>query len=74
MEAAIEEAILHPERVVQFFTDPETRLYYRFYGGTRVGNKYLTVIVKVKQGDAFVLTAYLTDRIKRGVQLWPNES
>jgi hypothetical protein len=74
MEAVIEEAILHPERVVQFFTDPETRLYYRFYVGTRVGNQYLTVIVKVKQGDAFVLTAYLTDRIKRGVQLWPNES
>ncbi len=74
MEAAIEEALLYPERVVQFLTDPETRLYYRFYVGTRVGNKYLTVIVKVKQGDAFVLTAYLTDRIKRGVQLWPNES
>jgi hypothetical protein len=73
MEAAIEEALLHPERVVQSFTDPEARLYYRFYVGTRTGNKYLSVIVKAKQGDAFVLTAYLTERIKRGVQLWPNE-
>lgn len=34
MEAAIEEALLHSERVVQSFTDPETRLYYRFYVGS----------------------------------------
>lgn len=59
---------------MQFFTDPEARLDSRFDVGSRVGNKYLCVIVKAKQGDAFVRTAYLTDRIKRGVQRWPNES
>jgi hypothetical protein len=74
MEAAIEDTLLHPERVVQSFADPEARLYYRFYVGTCVGDKYLCVVVKVKQDDAFVLTAYLTDRIKRGVQLWPKEN
>ena len=38
MEAAIAEALLHPERVVQSFTDPEARLYHRFFVSTRVGN------------------------------------
>jgi len=74
MEAAIENTLLHPDRVVQSFADPEARLYYHTYIGTRVGDKYLCVIVKVKESDAFVLTAYLTDRIKRGVQLWPQEN
>jgi hypothetical protein len=74
MEPAMEEALLRPERVVVSFSDPEARLYYRFYVGTRVGDKYLCVIVKVRDDDAFVLTAYLTDKVKRGVQLWPREN
>ena len=41
------------------------------YVGTRVGDKYLCVVVKVVGDDAFVLTAYLTDTIKKGHQLWP---
>ncbi len=40
----------------------------------RVGDRYLCVVVKVAGDDAFVLTAYLTDRIKKGVALWPRES
>jgi ferredoxin-NADP reductase len=42
--------------------------------GTRVGDKSLRVVVKVVAGNAFVLTAYLTDRIKQGMQLWPSAS
>lgn len=74
MERAIEDVLLRPERVAESLSDPQARLYYRFYVGTRVGDKYLCVIVKVRDEDAFVLTAYLTDSIKRGVQLWPKES
>jgi hypothetical protein len=71
MEAAIEETLLQPERVVQSFSDPRARLYYRFYFRTLVGGKYLCVVVKALDADAFLLTAYLTDRIKKGVPLWP---
>ena len=74
MEQAIEETLLRPERVVESFSDPEARLYYRFYFGTMVGDKYVCVVVKVMGADALVLTAYLTDKIKRGVQRWPGES
>ena len=71
MEPAIEETLLHPERVVRSFSDPQARLYYRFYFRTMVGSKFLCVVVKTLDDDAFVLTAYLTDRIKKGVVLWP---
>ncbi len=71
MEGAIEETLRNPERVVQSFSDPQAHLYYRFYFRTIVGGKYLCVIVKTLASDAFVLTAYLTDRIKKGVPLWP---
>ena len=71
LEPAIEETLLHPERVVQSFSDPQAHLYYRFYFRTIVGNKFLCVVVKTLDNDAFVLTAYLTDRIKKGVALWP---
>ena len=71
MEAAIEEALLKPERVVQSFSDPQAHLYYRFHFRTVVGRKFLCVVVKALEEDAFVMTAYLTDRIKRGEVLWP---
>lgn len=37
-----------------------------------VGGKYLCVVVKVTNGDAFVMTAYLTNKIKRGNAIWPS--
>ena len=73
MEQAIEETLARPEKVVESLSDPDTRLYYRYYLGTRVGDKYLCVIVKLGGEDAFVVTAYLTDRVKRGVLIWPKE-
>ena len=41
---------------------------------TAVGDKYFCVVVKVVGNDAFVLTAYLTDTIKKGRQVWPTET
>ena len=70
-EGAIEETLRTPERVLGSLFDSEARLYYRFYRETTVGAKYLCVVVKITQGDAFVLTAYLTDSVKRGWRLWP---
>ncbi|MBI3157016.1 MAG: hypothetical protein HYZ20_16670 [Burkholderiales bacterium] len=71
LDAAIEQALRQPEVVIQSASDPQANLYYRYYVGTMVGDKYLCVVVKVMPADAFVLTAYLTDKVKRGVQLWP---
>jgi len=62
-----------PERVVESFSDPQAKLYYRYYFVTIVGDKYLCVVVKNIDADAFVLTAYLTDRIKKGRSIWPRK-
>lgn len=72
-EEAIEETLGHPQKVVESYSDPQARLYYRFYMGTQVGDKHLCVVVKVVGEDAFVLTAYLTDKVKKGVQIWPRK-
>jgi hypothetical protein len=73
MEARIGETIARPERVVESLSDLEARLYYRYYVGTSVGNKHLAVVVKLTVDDAFVVTAYLTDKPKSGKLLWPKE-
>lgn len=62
LEHAIEETLRTPARVVESMSDAQARLYYRYYVGTRVGDKYLCVVV---------LTAYLTDTVKKGRLLWP---
>ena len=36
--------------------------------------KHLCVVVKILVDDAFVVTAFLTDRVKKGTLLWPKES
>ncbi len=73
LESAIEQTLARPETVIESLSDPQARLYYRYYVGTRVGDKYLCVVVKVSRDDAFLVTAYLTDRVKRGVQIWPKK-
>ncbi len=44
-----------------------------FYARTRVGDKWLCVVVKYLQDDAFVITGYLTDKLKAGEILWPTK-
>ena len=48
MEARIEETLASPERVIESLSDSEAHLYYRFYVGTQVGDKYLCVISGVR--------------------------
>lgn len=74
MMGKMEQTLLQPERVMQSMSDEAARLYYRYYFGTKVGDKYLCVVVKSKNKEAFVLTAYLTDTIKKGAMLWPKKS
>ena len=74
MGDAIQETLRSPDVVVRSRIDPKAHLYHRFYFGTRVGEKYLCVVVKIQDTDAFVLTAYMTDKIRRGEVLWRAKS
>lgn len=67
---SIAQTIKDPEIVIQSLSDENTHLYYRFYQKLTIGAKYLCVVVKSRGEDAFVVTAYFTDRPKRGEVLW----
>ncbi len=71
LEQAIADTLRQPSLVIQSLSDSSAALHYRFYFGTRVGDKWLCVVVKYSALDTFVLTAYLTDKPKKGTQLWP---
>ena len=66
------QTLVEPDQVIQSLSDPDVRLYHRFYGTSRVGAKHLCVVVKWRAEDAFLVTAYFTDRPKRGRVLWPS--
>ncbi len=71
MMAAIEHVLLLPQLVRLSRSDPAVRLFYEFQLQTVVGAKWLCVVVKYLATDAFVVTAYLTDKPKPGADLWP---
>jgi hypothetical protein len=73
MDSALEETLTAPQLVIRSVTDDSAKLNYRYYYGTMVGDKWLCVVVKYQTDDAYVLTAYLTDKPKKGVQLWPSK-
>ena len=71
-EHFIAETVGAPEIVVQSRSDARARLYYRGYRLDDLGEKRLCVLVLMAD-DPFVLTAYFTDRIKKGEILWRRE-
>ena len=70
MESAMVETLRDPQLVIRSLTDETAALNYRYYLRTLVGGKWMCVVVKYSESDAFVLTAYLTDKPKRGEVLW----
>src|SRR5262249_43723213 len=52
--------LAQPEQVVRSRSDPEAELFYAWQTRTRVGPKYLCVVVVVRSSAAFILTAYLS--------------
>ena len=71
LEAALAATVLSPVVVIQSLSDATVCLYYRPCGPVIPGVKFLCAVVKVASDDAFLVTAYLTDRVKKGVRLWP---
>lgn len=73
LDPEIERVVRQPERVRRSRSDAAVRLFYRYYPTTMVGGKWLCVVVKYYDADAFVVTAYLTDSLKSGEDLWPRK-
>ena len=73
MAAEIRRVLMQPQLVRRSRLDDAVRLFYEFYAQTIVGGKWLCVVVKYAENDAFVVTAYLTDKPKPGEDLWPKK-
>ena len=73
MEDELERILPTPSEVRVSRSDDSVWLFYEFYARTRLGGKWLCVVVKYLPTDAFVITAYLTDAVKAGEILWPTK-
>ncbi len=59
------DTIQQPDEITSDKQDTETvTLNYKMFVGTEVGDKWICVVVKYLEGDAFVLTAYPTNIIR----------
>jgi hypothetical protein len=73
MESELKEVLQIPSEVRLSQAGDDVKLFYRFYPRTQVGGKWLCVVVKYSSVDAFVITAYLSDRLKAGETIWPKK-
>jgi len=67
----VEHVLRQPQLCRRSRSDDTASLFYAFYEHTMLGGKWLCVVVKYAENDAFVVTAYLTDKLKAGEDLWP---
>ncbi len=59
-----------PDEINVSNTDVEVELFYKRFTNSPVGDKFLCVLVKNLNIDLFVITAYFTDKVKKGNKLW----
>jgi hypothetical protein len=73
MAAEIGRVLRQPQLVRRSRSDAAVRLVYEFYARIVLGGAWLCIVVKYLSKDAFVVTAYLTDKPKAGEDLWPTK-
>lgn len=73
MEAEMTRVLQAPAEVRVSRSDHTIELFYEYYAKTRVGGKWLCVVVKYAPDEGFVVTAYLTDQLKAGERIWPKK-
>lgn len=65
------ETLASPDIVMATVKDETVHTYHRQYETTPVTRKYMVVVVKMAPGDAFVVTAFYSSRVKKGEVVWP---
>jgi hypothetical protein len=65
-ESEVQQCLRTPSLVRRSTQDP---LVYLFY--IPLPPHYLAVVVKRLNGDGFIITSYVTDKVKEGEQIWP---
>ena len=71
MEEVIGETLLDPDGIFRDPEDPDSiRLYYRWFYGIPLGDGRICVVVKVFNGDAFVISSFPASHIKGDEVIW----
>jgi hypothetical protein len=66
----IKETVVNPDEVRESVHDPSVLLFYKLYVETQVTEKYLLVAIKTLNREGFIVTAFFTDRVKKGGLVW----
>ena len=66
-EDVVKTTLEHPEQVRQSRSDPQILLFYQAEGTSR----WVCAVAKRATDHGFLITAYPTDAIKEGTQIWP---
>jgi|SRR3972149_4305366 len=64
-EEGVKECLRNPVEVRKSSEDEEVLLYYK-----QEGDYFLCVVVRHLNGEGFIITAYITDKIKEGETVW----
>lgn len=67
----IGETISEPDLIRQSIYSKNVYIYYRYYPNILQG-KYVAVVVRMDE-NKFIITAYITDKIKRGEEIWKKD-
>jgi hypothetical protein len=64
LEYLIGETLKAPDRVIPDDRDEEVFKYAWRFEGTMYGDKWVLVVVAIKEDDAFIMTAYITNELQ----------
>ncbi|MBA7492693.1 hypothetical protein ES702_03243 [subsurface metagenome] len=64
-ESLVKECLQNPDEVRLSQEDKSVHLYYRSWE-----QYYLCVVAKHLNGEGYIITIYVTDKIKEGEQIW----
>ncbi len=64
-ETEVKNCLTNPVEIRKSSEDPEVYLYYSPYV-----QYYICVVARYLNGDGFIITAYITDKIKEGEIVW----
>jgi len=66
----LKETLINPDEVRRSTYDTSVWLFHKLYTNTPITTKYLLVAIKVLNEEGFIVTAFFTDKMKRGKAIW----
>lgn len=64
-ESEVQQCLSNPCEIRKSSEDKDVYLYYRPYG-----KYFLCVVARHFNGNGFIITAYITDKLKEGERIW----